>query len=350
MRAPVLHGRRSMSFDEVPDPVAGDDDVVVEVSLCGICGSDLHLYDSATAPDGIVLGHEFGGTIVGLGRRVTGWEAGDRVVGAPQKPCMNCAFCLKGEFEFCYQHYRLDALRAGVVAGASSLGAGGYAPFAKIASARLMRVPDALDDRQAAAVEPAAVGLHAVKRSGMAIGDRVAILGAGPIGLFTLQCVLAAGARTVTVAELSPRRSALAKQLGADTVVNPREVGDVAAAITESLGGPPDVVFDAAGVPATLQQAVDVVKPGGSVMMVGVAFDPAPVRPSVWVTKRVTVRAAFAYSRMDYEQAIAMLERGTLSVEAVVTSVVPGSETGAAFERLLQPNNEVKVLVDPRLA
>jgi (R,R)-butanediol dehydrogenase/meso-butanediol dehydrogenase/diacetyl reductase len=338
-----------MTFEDVPDPVPGDSEVVVEVGLCGICGSDLHLYDSEMAGGGIVLGHEFGGTIVALGKDVTGWEAGDRVVGAPMKPCMNCPFCVKGEFDLCYQHYRLDAQRAGTApAGGASLGAGGYAPFARIGAARLMRVPDALDDRQAASVEPAAVGVHAVGLSGMRLGDRVAILGAGPIGLFTLQAAVAAGARQIVVAEPSVPRATLATTMGADAVFDPRQAGDVAAAFAERLGGPPDVVFDAAGVPATLQQAVDVVKPGGSVMMVGVSFDAAAIRPSAWVTKRVTVRAAFAYSRGDYETTIAMLERGTLRAGEVVTSVVAGSQTPAAFERLLGPNSDVKVLVDPR--
>ncbi len=348
MKAPVLYGRRSMRYEEVPDPTPGDNEVVVEVGFCGICGSDLHLYDSDMAPAGIVLGHEFGGTIVALGKAVTGWEAGDRVVGAPQKPCRNCPFCLKGEFELCYQHYRLDAQRAssGAAPGAS-LGAGGYGPLATITAGRLMRVPDALDDRQAASIEPAAVGVHAVKLSGMRLGDLVAILGAGPIGLFSLQCALAAGARKVTVVEPAPRRAALAKLLGADTVLNPREVDDLPAAIAESLGAAPDVAFDAAGVPATLQQSVDIVRPGGTVMMVGVAFNPAPIRPSVWVTKRVTVRAAFAYSRADYEATIAMIERGRLQVDPVITTIVPGSETHLAFERLLNPNDDVKVLVDP---
>ena len=349
MKAPVLHGRRSMTFEDVPDPVPGDSEVVVEVGLCGICGSDLHLYDSEMAGGGIVLGHEFGGTIVATGKQVTGWEVGDRVVGAPMKPCMNCGFCRRGEFDLCYQHYRLDAQRAGTPpAGGASLGAGGYAPLARIGAARLMRVPDGLDDQQAASVEPAAVGVHAVRLSGMHLGERVAILGAGPIGLFTLQCAVAAGARQVVVAEPSPGRAALARSLGADSTFSPREAGDVAAAFAEQMGGPPDVVFDAAGVPATLQQAVDVVKPGGSVMMVGVSFDAAPVRPSAWVTKRVTVRAAFAYSRTDYETTIAMLERGTLRAESLITSVVPGSATPAVFERLLSPNEDVKVLVDPR--
>jgi (R,R)-butanediol dehydrogenase/meso-butanediol dehydrogenase/diacetyl reductase len=337
-----------MTFEDVPDPTPGPNEVVVEVGFCGICGSDLHLYDSEMAGGDIVLGHEFGGTIVATGSAFSGWEAGERVVGAPMKPCMNCPFCIKGEFDFCYQHYRLDIQRAGTPpAGGASLGAGGYAPFAKIGAPRLMRVPDALDDRQAASVEPAAVGVHAVRLSKMQLGDRVAILGAGPIGLFTLQGALAAGARRVVVAEPSPMRGGLASKLGADEVFNPREAGDLAAAFADRLGGAPDVVFDAAGVPATLQQAVDVVRPGGSVMMVGVSFDAAPVRPSSWVTKRVTVRASFAYSRADYETTIAMLERKALRVEDVITSVVPGAETHAAFERLLSPNNEVKVLVKP---
>ncbi|MEX1103133.1 MAG: alcohol dehydrogenase catalytic domain-containing protein, partial [Dehalococcoidia bacterium] len=210
MRAPVLQGRRSMSYEEIPDPSPGDNEVVVEVGLCGICGSDLHLYDSEMAPAGIVMGHEYGGTIVALGKDVTGWEAGDRVVGAPQKPCLNCAFCRRGELDFCYQHYRLDMQRAGTTMGAgASLGAGGYAPLTKITAPRLMRVPDEIDDRQAASIEPAAVGFHAVKHAGMRLGDRVAILGAGPIGLYTLQCALAAGAKKITVAEPAAGRAAI---------------------------------------------------------------------------------------------------------------------------------------------
>jgi (R,R)-butanediol dehydrogenase/meso-butanediol dehydrogenase/diacetyl reductase len=338
-----------MTYEEVPDPTPADNEVVVEVGLCGICGSDLHLYDSEMAPDGIVMGHEYGGTIVALGKDVTGWEAGDRVVGAPQPPCLNCAFCRRGEFEFCYQHYRLDMQRAGTtMAAGASLGSGGYGPLTKITAPRLMRVPEELDDRQAASIEPMAVGFHAVKHSGLRLGDRVAIVGAGPIGLYTLQSALAAGAKRIVVAEPAAGRARIAKELGADSVLDPREAPELAAAVAESLEGPPDVVFDAAGVPATLQQAVDVVRPGGSVMMVGVSFEPAPVRPSSWVTKRVSVRAAFAYSRADYEDTIALMQRGTLRVEPVISSVVPGSEAHLAFERLLTPGAEVKVLVDPR--
>ncbi len=347
MKVPVLHGRRGMRYEEVPDPVAGPAEVVVRVGLCGICGSDLHLYDSAMAPDGIVLGHEFGGTVVVVGAEVEGWGEGDRVVATMLEPCANCVFCRRGEPEMCYQHYRIEMQRAGLTRGAGqSLGSGGYGPLAKVAAARLMRVPDGLDDRQAACVEPAAVGFHAVRNSGLRIGDRVAVLGAGPIGLFTLQCAREAGATRIVSIEPVAARGRAAIALGADAVLDPN-AADVAGEITDRLGGPPDVVFDAAGVKATLQQAVDFVKPGGHVMMVGVSFDAAPIRPSTWVTKRVTVRAAFAYSRADYAATIALLERGSIQVEGLVSDIVPASETQAAFERLLKPNAEIKILVDP---
>ncbi|MFN0148904.1 MAG: zinc-binding dehydrogenase [Dehalococcoidia bacterium] len=347
MRAPVLHGRRSISFDEVPEPEPGPGEVLLSVGLCGICGSDLHLYDSPDAPDGIVLGHEFGATVVATGPGVEGWEAGDRVVTTMPEPCLNCTFCRKGEFDLCYQHFRVDMERAGIQRDNRSLGAGGYGPLLKTAAPRLLRLPDALDDRKAACVEPAAVGFHAVRQSGMRFGDKVAILGAGPIGLFTLQCALAAGASRCVTVELAPGRAKVAKQLGAEAIIDPRAAGDVAAAIADALGGPPDVVFDAAGVPATLQGAIDAVKPGGQVMMVGVSFENAPIRPSSWVTKRVTLRAAFAYSRSDYRATIDLLAQGRIDVEPMVSSVVPASETAAAFERLLTPNSEIKVLVDP---
>lgn len=349
MRAPVLHGTRKLTYDEVADPQPSEGEVIVQVGLCGICGSDLHLYSSEMAPDGIVLGHEFGGSIVETGPGVEGWKPGDRVVGAMLPPCGNCAFCLRGEPDLCYQHYRLEARQSGVARDTgASLGAGGYAPFARIAAPRLMRIPDALDERQAASVEPAAVGYHAVRNSGLRVGDTAVILGAGPIGLFTIQCARRAGASRIIAVEPVKARAEAAGAVGADAVIDPRAVDNLGAQIAGHFPAGPDVVFDAAGVPATLQQAVDLVKPGGHVMMVGVAFDPAPIRPSTWVTRRVTVRAAFAYSRHDYAATIDLLARGAIDIDPLISDVVPASATRDAFERLLQPNSEIKILVDPR--
>jgi (R,R)-butanediol dehydrogenase/meso-butanediol dehydrogenase/diacetyl reductase len=333
-----------MSWDEVADPAPAEGEVLLEVGLCGICGSDLHLYDSPMAGGGIVMGHEFGATVLEAGKGVSGWEPGDRVVTTMPEPCGNCWFCRHAEPEMCYQNRRIEMQRSGQTAPGAGLGSGGYGPVARAAATRLLRIPATLPEEQAACVEPAAVGYHAVKRSGLAFGDRVAIIGAGPIGLFTLQCAREAGARRVVIVEPTDHRASAARTLGADAVLSP---GDTAA-VHDTLGGAPDTVFDAAGVPATLQGAVDLVRPGGNVMMVGVAFNNAPIKPSTWVTKRVTVRACFAYSRADYVATIDLLERGRIDVRPMVTSIVGASELPETFERMLGPNSEIKVLVDPR--
>ncbi|MCZ6544850.1 MAG: zinc-binding dehydrogenase [Chloroflexi bacterium] len=351
MDAPVLHGSRQMSYEEFPAPSAGPDEVIVEVGLCGICGSDLEVYAHAEAPDGIVLGHEFSGTIVELGKGVEGWSLGERVVSAPADPCLNCWFCVRGETHLCMHHYRIERELAGEAQGMEMLGAMGYAPLARMRAPQLIRVPDALDDRTAASVEPAAVGYHAVRNSGMRMGDRVAVIGAGPIGLFVLQAARLGGAARIVALEPSAARRTLAGELGADVVLDPSELGEIEAigeAVSDALGGPPDTVFDAAGVPATLQQAVELVKVEGHVMMVGVAMEAAPIQPSSWVMKRVRVRGAFAYTREDYRQTIDLLQRGLIETEAMISSVVPGSETPETFELLLGPHDEVKVLVDPQ--
>jgi 2-desacetyl-2-hydroxyethyl bacteriochlorophyllide A dehydrogenase len=264
------------------------------------------------------------------------------------EPCGNCWFCRKGEPDLCYQHRRIEMQRSGQAQGGASLGAGGYGPLTRTMESRLMRIPDGLDDRQAACVEPAAVGYHAVRKSGMELGDRVVILGAGPIGLFTLQCAREAGARRVVVVEPAAHRAHAAKTLGADVVIGPSESATLGPAVSDAGGGPPDTVFDAAGVPATLQRSVDIVRPGGRVMMVGVSFDNAPVKPSTWVTKRVSVRAAFAYSRADYAATIDLMERRRVDVDPLVSSIVPASRLPETFESMLGPNTEIKVLVDPR--
>lgn len=346
MRVPVLHGTRDMRVEDASKPEAGPGEVLLQVGLCGICGSDLHLYDSDMAPSGIVMGHEYGGTIVDIGAGVEGWAKGQHVVAGMLEPCNNCWFCRRGESDLCYQHRRIEAQRSGTATGAASLGAGGYGPFVRVMASRLIAVPEALDEQQAACVEPAAVGFHAVHKSGLQVGDNVVVLGAGPIGLFTLQCAAIAGASRIVVIEPSPRRAALAKQLGASAVIDPTGV-NLNEAVQAELGGLPEVVFDAAGVSATLQQAVDLVKPGGHVMMVGVAFDSVPIQPSTWVTKRVTVRAAFAYSRRDYVKTMALMEQGRLLVAPLVSSIVGVDELPATFDRLLTPGTDIKVLVDP---
>ena len=344
MKAAVLMGKQALAVQDVPEPQAGPGEVIIRVELCGICGSDLHLYssDMAEAAVGTVMGHEYSGEIVQLGPEVEGWSVGDRVVASMPPPCLTCPFCLRGLTELCYAQHRLGAQTS-----RRGLAGGGYAPYTRVAASRLVRVPDDVTAKEAATIEPLAVGLHAVRKSSLLPGDRVVVLGAGPIGLFTLSCILAAGPRRVAVVEPVALRAAKAKELGADAVWDPLS-SDVTALVQDMTDGQgADVVFDCAGVTTTVQQAVGLVRRAGKVIIVGAAFSRVPVRPSVWVTKQVTVRACYAYTYDEYPMAIEMIRRRTAPVASIVSDIVPLSHINTVFTELLAPQKHLKVLIDP---
>jgi 2-desacetyl-2-hydroxyethyl bacteriochlorophyllide A dehydrogenase len=287
------------------------------------------------------MGHEFGATIIETGPGVTGWEAGDRVVICQRPPCGDCFWCRRHEPDLCHHHDRVTRMRA----TPNVTGSSGYGPLTKWTVDRLMRLPDTLNERQAASIEPATVAFHAVRNSQMRAGDTIAIVGCGPIGLFVLQHARAAGAGRVFVVEPVKGRAEIALKLGADAWMRPEERHR----IVDATGAGPDVVFDAAGASGTLQQAVELVKPGGQVMMVGYALNKLDIEPALWARKRVNVRGSMIYCKEDYVDTIRLLERGAVDVDAMISEIVPGSRAPEAFERLLTPTTEIKIMIDPHL-
>jgi len=345
MKAAVIEQRGVLTIREVPDPEPGPGDVVVRVGLCGICGSDLHEYASEFARPGRVMGHEFGGTIVAVGPGVEGWQVGDRVVAGWPPPCGRCYWCQNGQRELCDRTTRVtwpDAPPTPEFYGA-------FAPLTRVRANRLFRVPDGMTDSEAAAVEPLAVAVHAVRASGISLGARVLILGAGPIGLLTLQVARAAGAARIAISEPAEGRRRLAERLGADAVLDPRD-GDLAARVVDAFPGGPDIVFDCAGVGGTVQQAVDLVRRGGTVLLVGVPFAPVPVRPAVWVTRAIRFKACFAYRHEEFPIAIDLIAAGKVAIAPLVTRIAPLAEIADCFRALEQPNEHVKIQIDPHAA
>lgn len=349
MFAPRVHGVRDIRYEEVPDPEPGPGEILMQVSLCGICGSDVHLYEAGATLDGQVMGHEFVGTIAALGPDVSGWSVGERVIEAMNEPCGGCDFCAAGSPDLCYHHYILESESGADVHGRGRVVVGGYAPYLVMEANRLMRVPDDFSDEAAANVEAAAVGFHAVSRSGIRLGEDVVIFGAGPIGLYLLQCVRAAGAGRVYVVEPVARRAAVASELGADRVFDPIASRDIVAELVEVTGGGADLVMEGAGVPVTLQQAMEVARPRGRVSLVGVSLRPSPLRPEVIVEKELHVRSSLALIREDVPRTIELFRTGAMNVGPMITGTIPPSRVGDAMERLLHPNDEIKILVNPRL-
>lgn len=202
----------------MPDPEITPGTALVEIDLCGICGSDVHAFQSGGPYNPGVCGHEWTGVVSAVAGDVTGIDEGDRVVAGASPPCGHCGSCLRGDPQRCS-----TALRGLMGTDGRSPHAGGFAPTQAVDARRLLRVPSSLSVEQAAMTEPTMVATHAVRRSRINLGDVVAVIGAGPIGLLTLQCARAAGAGRLFVVEPDPVRADLAKALGAEAVFAPGE-------------------------------------------------------------------------------------------------------------------------------
>jgi (R,R)-butanediol dehydrogenase/meso-butanediol dehydrogenase/diacetyl reductase len=322
-------------LEEVPRPQAGAGEVVVAVEYCGICGSDVHRSAAGRFPEGAIVGHEAIGTVAETGEGVDGWRAGDRVVVIAYDPCLQCRWCLEGEYQLCLDKYWIGL-------GANP---GGFAEYVKARSTMLLAIPDGVSSLRAALTEPLAVALHAVRTAHINLGDTAVVIGAGPIGLLVLQCLQVAGARAVAVVEPAASRAELAGKLRADLVLAPGGE-EVAAEVADALGAEPDVVFDCAGVPQSLQSAADLVRPHGRIMLVGVSMKPVPIVPIVWGLKEAAMQACIAY-RDEFPLAMDLLAKGKVDVESLVTGVVGLDEVGQTIGRLQRPGDEVKVLVEP---
>src|SRR3569833_3111654 len=255
MQAAVLSELdKPLSMEEVADPSPSPDEVVIRDGRCGICGSDLHMTREAAfgvAP-GTVLGHEFAGEIVEVGSSVSGLKTGAPVAVAPLRGCGHCSCCRNGEPAWCTQ---------------MALQGGGYAQYALATERQCLKLPATTSIEEGALVEPLAVALHGVALSGLKAGDRVLIMGAGPIGLAVAYWARRHGATRVAVSDLNPFQSKLAVQVGATAFV--QSTSDVVARVNAALGGAADVVFECVGKPGVLTKTIEHVRPRGNIVILG---------------------------------------------------------------------------------
>ena len=224
---------------------------------------------------------------------------------------------------------------------------GGFASTISIEASRLYTLRPAITDVSAAMLEPATVAIHAVRRTPIRLGDSVVVLGAGPIGLLVLQCARAAGAGFVAVVEPEPTRAALAGRLGANVVIDPRneDTGERLKALCGAIGA--DVVFECAGIPATIDQSAALVKRGGVVSLVGLSAVPAEISPSTWLSREVRLVASLGYLHEEFDMAMQLVEDGRLELEPMHSGTVGLHELDGAFRQLLAGGGDVKILVDP---
>jgi (R,R)-butanediol dehydrogenase/meso-butanediol dehydrogenase/diacetyl reductase len=312
--------------------------VVLKVEACGICGSDLHATDDGVflqAP-GTILGHEFSGEVVDAGRSKI--KRGTRATAVPINPCGHCAMCREGRGILCTQN-KITGLALDVP--------GAYAQYVKVNADQLIALPDSVGFEEGAMVEPLAVGLHAVDEAAFPIGARVLIIGAGPIGLSVTAFARLRGASRVVVSEKAPARREAAEAFGATDTIDPSAVANLGEAFADTTGGPPDVIFDCVGVPGMLQACVDLSRPRGTIVTVGVCMKEDKLIPISAILKELRVQFILGYVDRDFPKVLDFLGQGLIDAKRMLTDNVGFDRLPKAFEALRKPSGQIKVLVRP---
>jgi len=335
MKAAVFHEPgQKLVIETRPDPEPAAHQVVIKVARCGICGSDIHMTEShGVLQPGSVLGHEFSGEVVAVGKDAGQFRIGDRVTALPLGGCGDCEQCRAGTPYWC----------------ANTLwGGGGFAHYA-VAQARFcLKLPAGLSDIDGALVEPMSVGRHAVDMARDCINSNsnVLIMGAGPIGLAAAFWSKQFGARRVAVTAASRRREALAMGMGADAFI----VNDAEAVATAEkvFGALPDVVVECVGLPGMLNRSVEFVRPRGTVIMAGTCPTPDQFAPIMGSLKEVRMLFPILYGVADFQQSIDALDKGGAdAARAMVTDTVNMAQFPDAFEALRKPSAQCKVMLAP---
>lgn len=329
MKAAVFKTAGLLQVEEVPDPVAGPGQVVIKVSYCGICGSDLHRYHYGLMAPGVIMGHEFSGVITQVGPGVEGWKVGDRAI-------RGFRGLLSPRYSARLKGFNWDPHSPGA-----------YAEYAAQPADQLFRVPKGLSDEVAAITEPLTVAVHAVRLSAIKLGDAVVVVGAGPIGLFAVQLARRCGPGLLVVSEPVAARRELALRLGADVAIDPREVNPIDEVVRLTGGTGADVVFECAGAKPTLQQSLEMARRRGQVVLVALCMEPCEVSPLDWVGREVQLQCSYAAEGRDWEQSLALMGSGAVQGKPLISQIVPLEEIQTAFQALLNPTDELQVLVKP---
>ena len=337
--AAVLKGKGRLEVEEVPLPPVGPDDIVVEIELCGICGSDLHMVLEGWGRPGTVEGHEWLGTVAAIGDQVTRWQPGDVVIGGPPVRCGSCPPCIEGRPSLCLGR---DTPGVGIHQGA-------FARYKVSAADEVLAMPDGLDRRAAALTEPLAVALHGISQSGAQPGHRVLVAGAGPIGALSIAALRAQGVEDVICVEPGERRRELAAAVGATEVRHPSEL-DVPSIAEPGriVDGAVDVVLECSGNARSMEAGLAQLVRGGTLALVGAGIEPPRFDPNRILLNELVVTGSFCYDKDGFERALDLLASGAMPIDALLEPVdVPLTGLLDAMTDLAEGRLAGKVLVRP---
>ncbi|WP_459890265.1 2,3-butanediol dehydrogenase [Halostagnicola bangensis] len=344
MQAAQYYGNRDIRVENVDEPSPDEGEVLIDVDACGICGSDVGEYLHGPRSDDRVpytMGHEVGGTIAETGDDVD-IEVGTEIVLNPLVACENCPRCAESKYNLCENLEVIGAQRSGA-----------YAERVTAPAGNVVSLPDGVSPEMAAVSEPVTVAFHALMQSPLRPGQSVAVVGLGPIGLGLVQLAKAAGAGPVYASGHREARRELARECGADVVIDPRETDPIERIRDETDGGV-DVAFEVAGKESALNDAIKATKPSGHTTLVGVFKGPVEFEPMDLVNNERSVNASAAYhtgplADRDFGAVLQKIATGAVDPELLVTSRIALEDiSDDGFEALVDGDSEeVKVLVRP---
>ena len=343
MKALLLSKYRHLEVTEIPVPTPAPGEVLVRVAACGICGSDVHGYDGSSGRriPPIVMGHEASGRVAAVGHGVTAFSEGDRVTVDSTIYCGACSFCLRGEVNLCDNRQVLG------VSCSDYRRAGAFAEYIVVPSRILYRVPENLPFAEAAMIEAAAVAVHAVSLTRVAPNSTALVIGAGTIGLLILQALRAAGCSRVLVADIDRSHLKLAEKAGATAVLCATGPDLVAEVLRFAGSAGVDVAVEAVGKNETVNTAIECVRKGGSVTLVGNISPEVTIPLQKVVSRQIRLQGSCA-SAGEYPRAIELLVSGAIDVKSLISAIAPLDEGPQWFERLhAREPNLMKVVLTP---
>jgi len=333
----------TFEYTDFPEPVVGDEDVLVQVKACGICGSDVQ---GATGKTGrrippLIMGHEAAGIVERVGKHAAPFSPGDRVCFDSTVYCNKCEQCKLGQYNHCEKREVLG------VSTERFKRHGAFAEYVAVPWWTVAKIPADMSFHEATLLEPLSIAVHAASRACVSPADTVVVIGAGTIGLLLLQAIRMHGAHKIIVSDINNFRLDLAKQLGADVAINPSQSVLHDVVLRETSGQGANVTFEAVGYAETFESAVMVTKPRGSIVAIGNLERTVTINLQELVARELTISGSYA-SAGEFRDCIDLLSSKKICVQSLISDVIPLREGQKAFDRLLSGNeNLIKIVLEP---
>jgi len=342
MRIANWYGGKDFRIERVPKPKIRDNEVLVRVKAASICGTELHAYTGLSKRREeihglpLVMGHEFSGEVAEVGKNVSEVSVGDRVAVNPLITCGKCEQCITGKTNIC-KEIKMIGLHVD----------GAFAEYVPVVTENCYKIPDTLSFEEVALMEPCSVGIHAVNITPIELGDNVAVIGDGPIGLMALQAAKLAGAARIFVIGHHNHRLDLAKKLGADEVINEKEEDAVKKVMELTDGKGVDVVLEAVGTRKAVQQGIDMANKGKTITVIGLLEKSMELNMLNVAVKELRIQGSYGYTKKEFGSSVKLASRNKIDLKQMITHVFSLEEIQKGFEILAQKKNAIKVVIKP---